>query len=127
MGKSYVQQKVEEALEATHGDVSRAQRVLLGWATADVKLLAALTQPFMKGIVAHALSRAGRGAPAASVKPQAKPLAPGALDGVLRQLGRNFHNTGSEPTEAKPVASRRHADLIRSLAVAQARNRLRQI
>ena len=127
MGKSYVQQKVQEALDSAQGDASRAQRVLLGWAMADIKLLAALTQPFMKGIVAHALSRAGRNAPAAAVKPQAKPLAPGALDGVLRQLGRNFGEAGSEPAEPRPQASRRHADLIRSLAVAQARTRLRQI
>ena len=127
MGKSYVQQKVQEALDSAQGDASRAQRVLLGWAMADIKLLAALTQPFMKGIIAHALSRASSEAKPAASLPPAKPLTPGALDGVLRQLGRNFGGAGNEDAEAKPQASRRHADLIRSLAVAQARNRLRQV
>ena len=126
MGKSYVQQKVHEALEAAQGDASRAQRVLLGWAMEDIKLLAALTQPFMKGIIAHALSRASRGLSPAAPKAPPKPLAPGALDGVLRQLGRNFDDETNEPVEARPQASRRHADLIRSLAVAQRRTRLRQ-
>lgn len=122
----YVTGKVRDALGQAGGDAVAAQRLLLRWAAGDGRLLRGLVTPFIKGIVAHAVTRAaGAAAPPAlpatsapAAKPAAKPAAPSrpaapgkpvgaanrgtltpeALDRVLSQMGK-----GAAPGDA-PVA-----------------------
>ncbi|MDB5365687.1 MAG: hypothetical protein JWM77_1614 [Rhodospirillales bacterium] len=131
---TYLDQKVRDALDIAQGDQNQAQRVLLGWAQRDEKLLRALTQPFLVGIVANAINHGGKIVP--GLKPTKPPPAPRpmpakALDSLIGQLGRNFEKSkgplGVAGDAAPPPkkASAKHADTMRTLANAFGKSKKR--
>lgn len=141
---AYVIGKVREALVQARGDAAAAQRLLLAWAARDGRLLRGLVTPFIKGIVAHAVTRvaaaSARPAPAAkpgpgrpAAPPRRQTLTPEALDQVLNQLGKRIGTADPPPrgmtalvtpSTPRPKAGKTHEDSLRKLAVAFARKRL---
>ncbi|GIL38575.1 hypothetical protein [Roseiterribacter gracilis] len=122
---TYLDQKVREALDIAQGDQNQAQRVLVGWAQRDEKLLRELTQPFLVGIAAHAINHGGKIVPGlkpGKAPPPPKAMPPKALDSLIGQLGRNFEKSkgplGVSGDAAPPPkkASPKHADTMRALA-----------
>jgi hypothetical protein len=131
---TYLDQKVREALTLAQGDRTQAQRVLLGWAQRDEKLLRALVQPFLVGIAAHAINHGGKIVPGVKpTKPPPRPrdMPPKALDSLIGQLGRNFERSkgplGVAGDAAPPPkkSSAKHAETMRALADAFGKNRKR--
>jgi hypothetical protein len=139
MSRSYADRKLAEALAEAGGSPGVARRIVLEWAGRDERLLKELVQPFIQGIVGHAVERAGRAAaprPSAMTQPPRpsvaaqppRPLAPSVLDGVIRTLGRNFADAagGAQPGAAAQqggaapsgAASARHIAAMHSLAKA---------
>jgi hypothetical protein len=125
MSSSYAERKLEQALLECGGSPSVARRLVMSWASKDPRLLQELAQPFLTGIVGHAVDRAIKRLPKG--RPQAAPGALGtaALDGIIRALGQNFDRGGTVTAEpsASPNPSAAHADVIRGLAKAQVRKR----
>lgn len=145
---AYVTGKVRDALVQTRGDAAAAQRLLLNWAARDDRLLRGLVTPFIKGIIAHAVTRVAAAAtiakpanakpakPAPAGKPAAPPrrttLTPEAFDQVLSQLGKRIGTTEPPPRgmtalvtppAPRPKAGKGHQESLRKLAVAFARKR----
>ena len=69
-----VQAKIQEALVLGRGDVSKAVRALQDLCAKDERLLRALVQPFLPGILAHAIQKAV-GAAGGTVRQAGQPIA----------------------------------------------------
>jgi len=126
MSSSYAERKLQEALLESGGSPAAARRLVMGWAARDSRLLQELAQPFLTGIVGHAVDRVIRRMPKAqSRRSAAGSLGGSALDGVIRALGENFARSDDPVADlpARPAASAAHADVIRGLAKAQVRKR----
>ncbi|TAD87261.1 MAG: hypothetical protein EAZ99_18050 [Alphaproteobacteria bacterium] len=119
-----VQAKIQEALVLGRGDMAKAVRALQDMCVKDERLLRALIQPFLPGILAHAVQKAigaagGRvrqasgtppRAPVSTVqkngltivkgqtgrKPQAVPTS--VLDALLEKLGQELPVKRPDPT-----------------------------
>lgn len=57
MSTSYAENRIREAIKASKGNSSKAQKLIAKWCLEDQSLLQAITAPHMTGIVAHALQR----------------------------------------------------------------------
>lgn len=132
---TYLAQRVRDALVQSHGDPLQAKRLILQWAGRDDRLLRTLVGPHIRAIVADAVDRhAGQptqpgGAPARRGKAPASL----SLDSVVDRMGERFGGAvepprgmtallhGSDPNMRN--AGKRHADSLRTLAVAFARKR----
>ena len=57
MSREYAENRIADALSQSNGNPTRARQKVIAWAFEDPKLLQALTQPHMTGIVAHAVNR----------------------------------------------------------------------
>jgi hypothetical protein len=125
MSSSYAERKLVEAIAEAGGSPTAARRLVLAWAARDPRLLQELTQPFLTGIVGHAVDRAIRTMPKVRKPQPAGSLGASALDGVIRALSENFAHSDRPQAEeaARPAASAAHADVIRGLAKAQVRRR----
>ncbi|HLG87800.1 MAG TPA: hypothetical protein VKZ79_11470 [Alphaproteobacteria bacterium] len=120
MSSSYAERKLEQALLECGGSPSVARRLVMGWASKDPRLLQELAQPFLTGIVGHAVDRAIKRQPKGRPQPKPGALGTAALDGIIRALGQNFDR--GDPVRAEPSCAA-HADVIRGLAKAQVRKR----
>lgn len=128
MSWEYARRQILDALRAAKGNTARAQTAIINAALTDARLLAELSQPHLKGIVAHAV---GRVIHEQTSPPEEHPDEAQALDMPLdtfgRELlgalkGRNTPRFGQEdaapPTGHKP-ASKAHIDTIRKIAKKQ--------
>ncbi|MCF8495416.1 MAG: hypothetical protein K9G62_01975 [Alphaproteobacteria bacterium] len=61
MSLKYAEKRIEEALALAQGNIARARVHVLSWAAEDPKLLKALTQQHMNGIVAYHVERVASG------------------------------------------------------------------
>ncbi|NNG04684.1 MAG: hypothetical protein HKM95_11355 [Inquilinus sp.] len=119
---NYAAQRISAALLESGGDAGTAQRALAKQCATDQRLLRALVAPFLRGIIAHAVTRGER---AAKVRPSATAMSGAALDTVVGHLGRAIGETElprgmtalTEPA-SRPAASKRHQEAIRLLATA---------
>lgn len=128
MSSSYADTKLVQAIAEAGESPTAARRLVLGWIASDPRLLHELVQPFLPGIVGHAVDRAIRQAPKRRPPASAGSLGATALDGVIRALSENFARSGGpvvdEPDAAVRIpASPQHAETIRGLAKAQIRRR----
>jgi len=122
MSSSYVETKLTEALTEARGSATAARRLVLGWVARDPKLLYELAQPFLAGIVGHAVDRVIRLNPKLR-PPERATLGANALDGLVKALSRNFAETEPAAPATPSETMRAHADAIRQLANAQVRRR----
>jgi hypothetical protein len=106
----YVQSKIKEILAETKGKVTTAQDKLTELAMNDDLLLRGLTQPYLKGIIAHAVARVtGQAVPVPSsdysknlIKdevPESSGKKSSAIDMLLSQMSNNI-NPNSHLSEA---------------------------
>jgi hypothetical protein len=112
MAESLLEAKLKEAVERTKGDAQAAVRLLAAWCEKDEKLLRALVQPFLQGILFHLVDRTIKqvsGDPvaprAAAAKPApAKPASAGKA-AAAKPAGEapSVKPAAKAPAEAKPV------------------------
>ena len=102
---------VAEILSHAHGNAAEAQRLLLARLAEDFELLTAITQPYIRGIAAHAVDRVQRR--------RAVPEKFASVEDALKVWKAGF----DKPAE-KPGPSENHAANIRLLAKAQAATRM---
>lgn len=57
MSREYAEKRIREALKQARGNATKARQQIIAWTNEDPKLLQALAQPHLTGIVAHAISR----------------------------------------------------------------------
>ena len=57
MSREYAEGRIREALKQSKGNPTKARQRIIAWTYEDPKLLQALAQPHLTGIVAHAVSR----------------------------------------------------------------------
>ncbi len=57
MSREYAEKRIREALNMAKGNTTKARQQIIAWTNEDPKLLQALAQPHLTGIVAHAISR----------------------------------------------------------------------
>ncbi len=132
---TYLTERIHDALAQSEGDPLRAKRLVLQWAGRDERLLRMLVGPHIRAIVADAVDRhAGKQAtPRAAAPKRNKPAAKVSLDSVVDRMGERFGGAVEPPrgmtallhgSSAKEHhAGQRHADSLRTLAVAFARKR----
>ncbi len=102
---SYATAKIKEALARAGGNATQAHRLLIALANDDDRFLRGLAGPFINGIIAHAIQRAGGGKVIPEpVKPK-KPakLTPQAMDQILARLGGAPPAKSAASVAAKPA------------------------
>ncbi len=57
MSREYAEKRIRDALNMSKGNTTKARQQIIAWTNEDPKLLQALAQPHLTGIVAHAVSR----------------------------------------------------------------------
>lgn len=57
MSREYAEKRIREALNIAKGNATKARQQIIAWTNEDPKLLQALAQPHLTGIVAHAVNR----------------------------------------------------------------------
>ena len=57
MSPSYVEKRLLEALNTSHGNLAKARKLISEWCVQDQRLLYELSRPHMTGIIAHAMDR----------------------------------------------------------------------
>lgn len=57
MSREYAENRIREALALARGNPTKARQQIIAWAGEDQRLLMALAQPHLTGIVAHAIGR----------------------------------------------------------------------
>ena len=131
----YLTSRIRDALARSNGSASRAGRLVLQWAGRDDRLLRMLVAPYIRGIVAETVGRhaAHLGTPGGAIQDADGQSAKISLDAVVDRMGERFggviepprgmtallHGAGAKTRDA----GKRHADSLRTLAVAFARKR----
>ena len=114
------------------GEGTKAQRLLLHWASQDNRLLLALAAPHLSGLAAHAVHRAKASSNGSSAEPaRSAEISAKALEEVVGQLGRRIGVSPAPPSgpaallapPRRPQAGRGHVEALRQIAVAFARKR----
>lgn len=131
----YLAARIRDAIGQAGGDVARAQRLITEWAARDDRLLRMLVAPYIRGIVGQAIQQ-HTGVPATKAPARKRadaPLAGKNFDAVVGRMGERFGGAIEQPRgmsaliqgpDRKPAAAgKRHADSLRTLAVAFARKR----
>ena len=61
MSQDYAERRIKEALKLANGNATRARQQVIAWTFEDAKLLHALTQNHLSGIVAYQIERVSSG------------------------------------------------------------------
>lgn len=121
-------EQVQTILADHDGNADKAARRLVDLAMADHRMLLALTEPYIRGIAAHAVDRLGK-----LPKDGLNPVEFGRLvDALADSMGKGDKNAaeaakreaeaaGADPVLTPTPGSARHAATIRALAAVQAR------
>ena len=126
MSMDYVEKRVKEALKLSKGNALKARKQLMAWTYEDVKLLHALTQNHLSGIVAYHIDRVKSGRSdkakipplmskkaAASKKPESFGME--ILKAVVNS-GELFGLETPGMTRKRGQASQRHINAINQMA-----------
>ena len=116
MLSSTVKNRVKEVLSLANGNQTEAQRILYQLIDREPKFLRELVEPFLPGIISHALG--GNTRPASAAPP--KKLETAQLSEVMKTLGRSL---GEASSEERPAASANHTNAIDAMIRAQAKRR----
>jgi hypothetical protein len=125
MSREYAQSRIEDALKQNKGNPTKARQRIIAWAAEDPKLLLALAQPHLKGIVAHAVNRViykqGLEEPETPETPQSLDMPPESFGKEILQAlqGNGATMFGMDaytsPTK-RPQASKSHQDALNKIA-----------
>lgn len=130
MSREYAESRIRKALELCKGNPTRARQQVIAWTFEDQKLLQALAQPHLTGIVAHAIGRVihrqnieGHDDSAAETSgaPEALDIAPDTFGKEILQIlsSQNtamFGREGVAPPVRRKQASQRHVDALKQMA-----------
>lgn len=127
MSREYAEKRIREALAMAKGNATKARQQIIAWTNEDPKLLQALAQPHLTGIVAHAISRVVYRQEAEEVEEDI-PDAPQSLDMAPDTFGKEIlkalasentvmfgRDTGVVPAGRKQ-ASQSHIDALKQIA-----------
>ena len=127
MSREYAEKRIKEALVIAKGNATKARQQIIAWTNEDPKLLQALAQPHLTGIVAHAISRVIYRQEAEEVEEDI-PEAPQSLDMAPDTFGKEIlkalasentvmfgRDTGVVPAGRKQ-ASQSHIDALKQIA-----------
>ena len=131
MPKPYAEEKIREALTMHNGNIAMARRQIMGWAQDDEKLLRALVQPHLDGIVAYQVERVASGR--AEIEKRRPDIANSANDenfgmDLLRAVAASkaavfgHENSAGAPIK-RSTASKQHMDAIRQMASKSYKNK----
>ena len=127
MSREYAERRIREALTLAKGNATKARQQIIAWTNEDPKLLQALAQPHLTGIVAHAVNRVVY---KQGVEDQEDdvPEVPQALDMAPDTFGKEIlkalasenttifgRDTGGGPARRKQ-ASQSHIDALKQIA-----------
>ncbi|MCM2343037.1 MAG: hypothetical protein NDJ24_00585 [Alphaproteobacteria bacterium] len=127
MSREYAEKRILEALSMSKGNSTKARQQVIAWCTQDHKLLQALAQPHLTGIVAHAISRvvykqeSEEQVADIPESPQSLDMAPDTFGKeILKALASDNaslfgRDTGAPPTRRKQ-ASQAHIDALKQMA-----------
>ena len=104
MAESLLETKLKEAVERTRGDVQAAVRLLAAWAEKDEKLLRALVQPFLQGILFHLVERTVKQAGGDPVAPRAAEAAAKPAPAAAKPAAASA--TGTKPNQSQVTAAK---------------------
>ncbi len=110
--------RVREIVVQARGNRSHAERLIRDAIAHDPQFLRQLVEPFLPGIIAHALSRETTQA----AQTVSKPLSEIGMEALMRGLGSKVE-THAAAASGKLHTGSGHADTIRALAEAQKRRR----
>src|SRR3989344_5209210 len=127
MSREYAEKRIKKALAIAKGNATKARQQIIAWTNEDPKLLQALAQPHLTGIVAHAISRVVYRQEAEDVEEDI-PEAPQSLDMAPDTFGKEIlkalasentvmfgRDTGVVPAGRKQ-ASQSHIDALKQIA-----------
>jgi hypothetical protein len=117
------QARVKEVLAIANGNKAEAARILKQLIEREPKFLRELVDPFLPGIIAHALGGGGARAPSPAQNQPPKKLDPAQLSDVMKTLGKQL---GESEPEARPAASANHANALQAMMAAQAQRKRQQ-
>lgn len=125
MSREYAETKIKEALKLCNGNMARARQQIVMLAQEDAKLLGALTQPHLDGIVAYQVERVASGR-AEIEKRHPEDLAPSIEENFGMELLRavaaaDVQVFGQEQPigPRRKAASRQHIDAIHKIAASR--------
>jgi len=133
MSREYADRRIAEALKIAGGNPTRARQQLIAWTYEDAKLLHALVQPHLAGIVAYAIGRVlnkgdGEGdeadlplPPPADDKPSSNSFGFQILKSIIGADTPRFGQESNAPPVKKQPASQRHIDSIRQMIAGAAK------
>ncbi len=127
MSREYAEKRIKEALTIAKGNATKARQQVIAWTNEDPKLLQALAQPHLTGIVAHAISRVVYKQEIEEVEPEV-PDVPQSLDMAPDTFGKEIlkalasentalfgrDNGASQPR--RKAASQSHIDALKHMA-----------
>lgn len=127
MSREYAEKRIKEALTLAKGNATKARQQVIAWTNEDPKLLQALAQPHLTGIVAHAISRVVYKQEIEEVETEV-PDSPQSLDMAPDTFGKEIlkalasentalfgRDTGTVPPRRK-AASQSHIDALKQMA-----------
>ena len=127
MSREYAEKRIKEALTIARGNATKARQQIIAWTNEDPKLLQALAQPHLTGIVAHAISRVVYKQEIEELEPDVAD-APQSLDMAPDTFGKEIlkalasentalfgRDSGTVPARPK-AASQSHIDALKQIA-----------
>ncbi len=102
MPHDHVQERAQQALIATQGDVDAAQKLLVAWAVRDQELLLGLAKSHLKALALAALEQAGKQM-ITPANQRAAPLPPETLTRLMNQPGVRRYKTAPPELEDTPL------------------------
>lgn len=129
MSREYAESRIREALKQSRGNATKARQQVIAWSYEDPRLLLALSQPHLTGIVAHAVNRVIEHPEGALVDEDVPPT-PQTLDMAPNTFGREIlralsgagtaifgHESGSPALAGRrKKASQSHIDAMKKIA-----------
>lgn len=127
MSREYAESRIREALRQSKGNPTRARQLVIAWAVEDQRLLLALAQPHLTGVVAHAISRVIHRQGHEADHDDEVPAEPQSLNMPPDTFGREILNALSDrgtqkfgmettPTSHRKKASQSHIDAMKKIA-----------
>ncbi|AGH98337.1 hypothetical protein [Micavibrio aeruginosavorus] len=129
MSREYAESRIREALRLSRGNATKARQQVIAWSYEDPRLLMALAQPHLTGIVAHAVNRVVEH-PEGAIIDEDIPATPRTLDMAPDTFGKEIlkalsgagtaifgHESGSPALSGRrKKASQSHIDALKKLA-----------
>lgn len=131
MSLEYAERRIKEALKLAKGNTTRARQQVIAWTYEDAKLLHALTQNHLSGIVAYHIERVNSGRsekdkspppqkpkqqPAKNTKAKGEQFGMEILKAVVASGAEVFGLESSAAPRKRGQASQQHVNAIKQMA-----------